>query len=168
MSSLLVGSTTEYTTNNVLNVLYFIKSQAVASASGATEFRVYCSNSGNVKVGVRADSTGEPGTLMGYNDSAQAVSSGWNVLTVSGNNISSGTYYWLGILSDQGVVRRETSGGTSRYVSLGYFTSYAFPTSPEAWDASANHVFSIGLWGETGSGTPISVYMNQLRQQGIA
>jgi hypothetical protein len=161
-AELLVGTTNEYTQNCVNNVVYAVRVQAIASGNGATEFRVFSQSSELVKVGVRADNAGEPGTLMGYNNTAQAVVAGWNSLSVSGNNIVSGSYYWLLIVCQFGLAMREVTGGTSRYKAIADYATYEFPTDPETWDASASHLFSIGLWGEAGGIIPQAYYyMNQ-------
>lgn len=160
---LVVGHSSEGTSNAVSNYLYWERIQAVGTANGATQFRVFCNASCNVKVGVRADATGEPGILMGHNDTAQGVVSGWNTLSISGNNISNGTYYWLGIIADDLAVMRETSGGTSRYQYFADFSTYTFPETLEESYSTGNHVMSIAVWGETG-GTSIipqaHYYMN--------
>ena len=174
MSTFLVGSTSEYTVNNLTDYVYFVRSQAVETCNDATEFRVYCSGSGNVKVAIYADDGGVltgNSVRVGYNDSEQAVVSGWNNLTVSNSDIVDGNYYWLVVISDADVVRRETSGGTSRYGYKDHATyTFADPLGvvEEGSLSVGSHLFSLALYGEIGgSGTPLAVYLNQLRQQGV-
>jgi hypothetical protein len=158
-AQLLVGTTTENTTSASASYFTLSRFQASQSKTGATEFRVWSAASGYVKVAVYADSSGEPGSRLGYNNTQQAVVSGWNTLTVSACDIVSGTYYWLAVNgSASGCFRRSSSGGTYRYKS-GTFSSFTFPDPAGTGFSSASYYASLGVWGEvssdvTGTGSP--------------
>jgi|WetSurMetagenome_2_1015567.scaffolds.fasta_scaffold183008_2 hypothetical protein len=153
-NQLIVGSSTVYTVENVDNYIYYVKSQAVATKTGATEFRVIANGNGNVKVGVFADDANYPGARLGYNNSSQAVVLGENVLSVSSHNIVNGSWYWLAINCDQTVIKRETSGGTSYYAAADYAT-FAFANPAPAGLTSGNHLFSISVWADPDVGGSI-------------
>lgn len=75
-----------------------------ASASGVvTEIHVYVPANTSIKVGIWSDNAGVPGTLLGKRNTSTAVTGGqWNTLTLEASvNVTSGTDYWLGVLSSE-------------------------------------------------------------------
>jgi hypothetical protein len=146
---ILVGTTTEATTNVSASYFVLCQYQAVASENNATRFMVWSNASGNVKVGVYADNAGEPGARMGYNDTQQAVVAGWNILTVSACDIVSGTYYWLGgDIGTAGCFRRNATG-TYRYKSS-TFSTFVFPDPAGTGFSTASYILSMAVWGSVG------------------
>jgi hypothetical protein len=146
---ILVGTTVEATTNVAINYFVLWRFQAVASENGATRFKCWSNASGYVKAGVYADSSGEPGSRLGYNDTQQAVVAGWNILTISSVDIVSGSYYWLGgCIGTAGCFRRNATG-TYRYKSA-TFSSFVFPEPAGTGFTTGSYVGSVAVWGSLG------------------
>ncbi len=150
---LICGTTTEGVSNNISSNWYLGRFQATASVNGVTQFRVYSLASGNAKVNVYADNEGEPGSRIAYNDSNQAVSIGWNTLTVSSHNVTSGNYYWLGANCDTNGATSRSTGTNGRYKSATYST-FTAPDPAGTGFSTLTYLFSYALWGETGTPTP--------------
>jgi hypothetical protein len=130
---------------------YLERVQAVKSANGVTRFDVDSGGSGAVKIGVYADSSGEPGDRLAYNDTPQNIELGANTLNISSHDIASGTYYWLAIAAStsDSVYRTDTGqGGTNRYKAITYAT-FANPASAGTGFTSSDRLYSMSIWGET-------------------
>ena len=144
---IVAGTTTEAGSTCLANYLYCGMFQATKTANGVTTFRVYSSASGNAKIQIYNNNSGTPGTLVSANDTGQAVSSGWNNLSVPSCNIVSGTDYWLGIVtSASGAARRNTTGGVSRYKSATY-SSFTAVDNPSGLGSQGTLLISLALWG---------------------
>jgi hypothetical protein len=152
---LVVGSNATPASSGVKNYLYGTLFQAIETANGVTKFYLYGAGSGNVKVAVYSDNAGAIGSRLGYNDTGQAIVSGWNELSISSVNISSGTSYFLiGVSDVDNIIGRDTSGGTSKYRLSGgdgYSTwAWAEPIGGDAFNSSSA-LYAYYLLGETGS-----------------
>ena len=135
----MVYSTTEQTayltTTDTIDINdsanYFILARRTASASGTVQtVRVKAGASGNAKVAIYADDSGEPGSLLQANNTGQSVYPGWNTLRLGGNiSLTNGLDYWIGICVDTAGATQKTSGtgaGTRRCKSATY-SSFNFP-----------------------------------------
>jgi len=123
----------------------------VAAASGTvTKLRFYASSetiATSAVVGLYADSGAHPGALLGQSTITAPVS-GWNEVSVSGVAVTSGTTYWLAVLSLAGqgtFVFRDRGGGAS---------------SPAETSAETNLTALPATWssGTTFLDGPISAY----------
>jgi hypothetical protein len=105
---------------------YILMTKYTASASGSVtelRFRAVASTTGNVTIGMYADSGGEPtGNPLGQK--AVAVSSGAErVITVtldSPISVVSGTAYWIAYNSDATLVGAKQETAVRRYKSAAY------------------------------------------------
>ena len=121
----------------------------VALKSGTiSEIKLRSNASGNVKVAIYADKAGEPGELLGANNDGQAVTSGWNTLTIEPIPIIKGTHYWLATMgSATGFVAYKT-GGSMKYKAATYST-FSFPDPAGSGFSSFNGYCITAAWGET-------------------
>jgi hypothetical protein len=78
--------------------LILFKCQAIATGD-VTEIRVKgCGTGTTFKIGIYADASGSPTTLLGYNNTATASSASWQAVALNTPvAVTSGTFYWLGI-----------------------------------------------------------------------
>lgn len=146
---LLVGSNATPAATGIKDYIYGCRFQAINTANGVTKFYLHAATNGNVKIAVYADSSGNIGSRLGYNNSNQAVVSGWNELTVSSLNVSADSYYWLFANSDTDALIGRTSGGTGKY--------YLRYNDLVTWEdpigfTFVNHSYTYGFYllGETG------------------
>ena len=98
--------------------------QATASASGTLgSLTVYLDSSSTatgIAVGLYANGSGHPGTLLTQGSSTQLTRGAWNKIAISPVNITAGTVYWITILGTQGgtpVFRDRRRGGCSSETS---------------------------------------------------
>lgn len=156
MAERLVGTINEGSTNTTLNYLYHARFQAIASGVGAV-FKVFCLVPGNVKIAIYSDSGTYPNALLAVNNTGQAVTAGWNNLTIPNVNIVSGTYYWLAFITDtSGAVARSANSGTYRYVAATYSTfSFADP-APVGLSLGVTESL-VAVWTSDSGPTIISV-----------
>lgn len=150
---LLLGNVSTGDSGNSSGTFYLGRFQAIATSSTSHSFYVRCSGSGTVKIAVYADNSGEPGALIVSNNTDQNVVSGDNTLTITSSSIVTGTWYWLGINSSAVIVRRNTTGGTTRYKTATYST-FTFPDpAGSSFNTSATNQ-CLALYGETGVTPP--------------
>lgn len=168
MAVLLVGASVAGTSNTVAN--YFSLGKFTAVQTGhVTSFRVYSLVNGNVKVAIYADSGGEPGARLSYNNTAQAVTGGaWNTLTIPGLDITTGVDYWLATNRDtNGATSHRTVSGVARY-KYAAFAGFTFPDPAGVgftnWDG---HEYAHAAWGETGWLGKISGVTNPAKVMGV-
>jgi hypothetical protein len=145
--TLLVGSSVEGTYSLAPNYFGMGRFQAAYSKTGVTKFKMYCTASGNAKVGIYSDNAGAPNARLGYNNTAQAVVSGENDLTISSMDVVSGNYYWVAMNFDTDGVGKSVSGsGTLKYKSATYST-FTFPDPAGTGFSNGSYLLSAGLWG---------------------
>lgn len=150
MAVILAGTDTNGTNNMFTGYVVMCRFQAVATGT-STEFHIYADATGNVKYAVYADSSGEPGTRLWYQDSSTSVgSTGWVTLPCAGVSITSGTYYYLAVTADtNGVFTRLTSGNPRIYKTNTYSTwTYPDPAG-SGWTAD-NFTCCYSLYGTVG------------------
>lgn len=96
----LIGTDTVYTKNSAAN--YIEVNKYTADFTGTiTEIHIRSAVSGNIKVGIYANSSGAPGALIGANNIGTAGTAGqWNIISLPATPVVSGTIYWLAIITD--------------------------------------------------------------------
>ncbi len=131
---------------------WFTLGRFAALATGkVTEIKVYSRVNGNVKIAIYADSAGEPGARLSYNNTGQsAVANQWNTLTIPELSITKDTYYWLAFNADaNGVVAYTSlSGGTFRE-KVATYSSFTYPDpAGTGFSGTGNNVsIAIAGWG---------------------
>jgi hypothetical protein len=137
--------------NHIAN--YFILTRWTATGSGnLSQISVKCGDYGNVKVAIYSDASGSPASLLGANNSGQAVSPGWNTISLSSPaSIYSNTTYWLAFVSTTLCVNYVAGSGTLIYKPATYST-FSFPTNAGSGFGSGSY-YSISQ----GWGSPISL-----------
>ena len=131
------------------NFISMSRFQATQSGN-IISFRVRATGIGNVKVAIYADSGGEPGPRLGYNDSPQAVVAGWNSLSIPSTSITSGNYYWLAINSDTSVAAAHMGSGLVRYKAA-TFSGFGWPDPAGSGYGSATTCYGmLSGWGTMG------------------
>lgn len=125
-----------------------LKCQALSAGQLSTI--KYYSGAGNIKVAVYADNSGSPGSLLSGNNSNQAASSGWNNAIITGINVNSGDYYWVGFNFDSTYAPYydgDSSGnGTAKYKTSSY-GSFSFPNPAGSFTFSWNYPFYVEGYG---------------------
>jgi hypothetical protein len=144
----LIGADDATGSNETLNYIFLTKFQAVATGQ-ITEFREKSGIAGQVKVAIYADSGGEPGARLSYNNTAQNVVVGWNTLSIPALDVITGTYYWLGIIIDtSGAVLYRTSAVFFRYKAA-TFSTFTWPDPAGSSYYSAGGCELVAGWGST-------------------
>jgi hypothetical protein len=144
----LIGADDATGSNETLNYIFLTKFQAVATGQ-ITEFREKSGIAGQVKVAIYADSGGEPGARLSYNNTAQNVVVGWNTLSIPALDVITGTYYWLGIIIDtSGAVQYIPSAVFFRYKAA-TFSTFTWPDPAGSSYYSAGGCELVAGWGGT-------------------
>ena len=153
-SSVLVGSSTvqggvDTNPNGMAEAFVF-----TASASGASNtLSLYLDKSNtatSVTVGVYADASGQPGTLLTSGVTHTASGGAWNSIAVSSINVVAGRKYWIAVLTPAGAggtvqVRDLVSGGAGTVTSA----QSTLKTLPTTW--------SSGTWY---ANSPLSAFLS--------
>ena len=160
-----IGADDATGTNDAAN--YFNLTRFQASATGrVTEFRAKTGVAGYLKVAIYADSGGEPGARLSYNDTGQAVAVGWNTLTIPALDITSGTYYWLAVNASILGAAQYIASGTMRY-KVATYSTFTFPDPAGTGFTSGAYTDLIAGWGvlvvtASGISQPIALGSPQL------
>jgi hypothetical protein len=160
MTIKLIGSDAQQSTNDLSSgrVRYF---KYTADASGTvSEIKIYALANGNVKIAIYADSSGDPGSRLAYNDSGQAVTADqWNTLSIDGLSVTQSTVYWLACIYDTtGSLAYDTIGAGHtpvRYKTATYST-FTWPSSADWTSSNDLNDYSIAGWGISGGWTNIA------------
>jgi hypothetical protein len=125
------------------------------SVSGnVTEIHVYSNASGNVKVGIYADNSGSPAELLNANNAGYLTSIGWNTVSIPLTPVTSGTNYWLAIITDTvGAHVQNNAGGTGKYKAQAYANGLPNPAGTGYTNSNGTLLLSLAGYGET-SATP--------------
>jgi hypothetical protein len=59
------------------------------------------SGTGPVSVGLYADNSGHPGTLLGQGTTTSPVAGTWNQVSIASSSITAGAHYWIAVLGTQ-------------------------------------------------------------------
>jgi hypothetical protein len=82
-----------------------LMSRFVAIESGdITQIRVKCTTFGDVKVALYTDRDGNPGSLIGANNTGARVTGGWNNIDIPSTTIAAGTPYWIACKSSEACI----------------------------------------------------------------
>jgi len=131
------------------NYLVLDKWTAVATGN-VTQIRVKCMDSGTVKVGIYADTSGIPGTLIVANEAGASVVPGWNTISLTSTPVISGTDYWIAYNSSANCVGYYSSpGGGLIFRSLTYATIFPSSAGTGFSTSSGNHSLTAA-WGAVG------------------
>jgi hypothetical protein len=132
----LLGASDDTGSNLSTTYVRFLK--FTASASGImNKFSVKSGASGNIKVALYADNSGEPGDLITAMDGQAVSGSGWESVDFTPTEIENGTTYWLAhVMDTEGAVTYYAGGGVKRYKAATYAT-YEFPSSAGTGYSSA-------------------------------
>jgi len=123
---------------------------AAAAGGNLNKILVKCTNAGNVKVALYADSSGNPGSLLNSNNTSNAVVTGWNTINIPSTTVAAGTYYWIAFNSAPGCVGFAPSGGgTILYKSLNYSSSFP-DTAGTGFNTTADSQCLTVGWGTAG------------------
>jgi hypothetical protein len=123
------GVTTPGTGNEDPN--YLVCTPATLTEAGSvTHIDFYSGVSGNVKVGIYSDSSGPNTLLVGPTEKTGSTAGAWNDVTVASTALTPGTYWLCVNMNTKGAVK-YTPGGTTRYKSLAYATSW--PSGGSGW-----------------------------------
>lgn len=148
--------------NRVQSPSYFELERFQAVKSGTLKsIRVYLDGgSAGVKVALYSDNSGSPNALL-VSATASCVN-GWNTISVSDVSIVSGTYYWIGHITDDYRLPAYNSGGTAKYKSATYST-FSFPDPAGTGFTNDTWTFAHAGWGAEGGavGNPMFAYAQQ-------
>jgi hypothetical protein len=146
----LVGTDTAYTTGASFS--YIEMSKFTCSGTGkVSEIHVYSKANGNVKVGIYADISGEPGSRLSVNNTGTAViANQWNTISITELSVTSGTVYWLAIISDTTGAHVQSSTpnvpfGDAIYKSSIYADGLPSPAGTGYTDTTVE--FSLAAYG---------------------
>ena len=144
----LVGSD-DATSNSALGADQFAMNKFTAVANGnMVEFKIKMQANGNVKVGVYADSAGEPAALLASVGSTAAVT-GWNTITIPSVSIVLGTDYWLAAnqeLTTKIGVRNDAGIYTMRFKTLAFANAFPDPAGTGYTNAT-DYMNIVAGWG---------------------
>ena len=144
----LVGADDATGTQDGANYILLTKFQAVATGQ-ITEFKVKSGATGQAKVAIYANSSGEPGARLSYNDTAQNVVAGWNTLSIPALNVTSGTYYWLGVnVSVNNAVQWITGSSSNFRYKAATFSTFTWPDPAGTGYSSSSARQNLLLAGE--------------------
>jgi hypothetical protein len=127
--------------------------QYTATASGAvTQLTVYVDTANaatKVVVGLYADTSGSPGTLLTQGTIAAPKAAAWNSVSVPSGNVTSGSKYWIAVLSPSGSgtvrFRDVATGGPTQASAQNTLTAL-----PATWSPGPNY-----------GNAPLSAYASQ-------
>jgi hypothetical protein len=156
------------TPNNVSNTFnapnYLQMSRFVAFSTGyMTQFKVMCSGTGNIKVGIYSDYAGEPDKLLNAIQTSHPVTLGANILKFPPTLLNSGERYWLAFCTDSSIMRCNKSGGTARCRSMPF--GAAFPILAGNGFVNGTTCDLISGWGSpppTSSTLPVTTNCRNL------
>ena len=144
---------------------YFELERFQAVKSGTLKsIRVYLDGgSAGVKVALYSDNSGSPNALLV--SATAACTTGWNTINVSDVSIVSGTYYWIGHITDNYYLPAYNSGGTALYKAASY-SSFTFPNPAGTGFTKDTWTFAHAGWGaESAGGAVVPVMLSQYRRR---
>ncbi|MFA5051399.1 MAG: hypothetical protein WC499_04810, partial [Patescibacteria group bacterium] len=131
VDSIILGNDGAGGSNSGANYVTYTRSQAAAN-SVAHSIRIDTNVNGNTKIALYSGNSTQPITKL-QSTSGACTAGGYNTFTIADTNIVSGTYYWIGCISDTAGVSTYNAGGSTRKY-LG--TAYAGYTFPDTWSGA--------------------------------
>ena len=123
-----------------------------ASTSGTVStIRVKGTANGAVKVAIYADSGGQPGALLGYQNASTPISSGWTTVTLAQTAaVTAGTAYWLATASGTPCI-----GFVYPVSAIGYwkpitYNTFTFSSNPSGLTSQSTWYIQAAGWGTGG------------------
>jgi hypothetical protein len=121
---------------------------AAISTGSVTQIRVKCNNSGNVKVAIYTDSSGNPGALLNAVNASTPVSAGWNNISITATPVISGISYWLAYVEDSGCVAYQLATGVPRKFSTGHtYSTFSWPSTAGTLMDAGPVYDAVAGWG---------------------
>jgi hypothetical protein len=153
----LVGTTTSGTES--VSKDYIQLSKFTASVTGTiSQIRVYSIGTANVKVAIYADSAGEPGALIRANSSSNpVVADQWNTISITSTSVTSGTAYWLGVITDNNDALTKIVAPNPRRHKSEAYTGFTWPGTITGLTTADNMFPCIAGWGMETVPTPLAV-----------
>ena len=156
MTVKLVGADDVTGVNNAPGTVIYCRFQAVLSGT-VTEFRVKSGASGQVIVAIYSHNATNnlPLNRLGYNNTPQDVSSGWNVLSIPNTEVVKDTYYWLAVDMSNVTGLVQYAGASGRYAYKGVtWEVYTFPDPADTGlTVGTNAYYLYAGWGFGPPGT---------------
>ena len=123
---------------------------AATATGNLNKIKVKVGASSNVKVAIYADSNGSPSTLLAAVNTDSPVTAGWNSITISPSvPVTSGTYYWLGVVSSAYNVCYTASSASNIWKTVTY-SSWTFPNSAgSGWNTQPGYTYFLSAWGDS-------------------
>jgi hypothetical protein len=146
----LIGADSGDSGSNIHAANMLVLTRYVAEQTGnVTEIKVKANASGNVKLAIYADNSGEPGSLI-VSTGSNAVVAGWNTISITSTALSKDTYYWVAVKLDaDGAAMYNNTSGTMRYKTPIPFAD-AWPNpAGSSYTNGAFHSLITG-WGTVG------------------
>lgn len=112
----------------------FCTRASLPQTAPVTSISFYSGLSGNVKVGIYADSNGPSNVVIGPVETVGSTAGAWNTVTVTPTSLTAGTYWICGQTNTAGALKYD-SVGTGRYVILAY--GAAWPGPGAGWVSAA-------------------------------
>jgi len=111
-----------------------------------SEFRIKGFGSGYVRLGLYADSSGEPGALLNKVDDAPIIS-GWNTISFPTTAITKDAAYWLAYMSntDNITAWQDATSEPKRFKALAYSSGLPSPAGSGYSSAAGNDINAA--WG---------------------
>ncbi len=150
MAVKLIGAPFGLVDNNNVSFGNITMTQFTAEETGnVTEIRVKVGGNVNVKVGIYADSGGEPAALLASNQVGQASTVGWNTIPMTSLAVIKDTVYWIAENSDASQVRFRNEGLEEvRFKVLAY--GGAWPNPAGGGYNTTEATVAIAGWGNVG------------------
>jgi hypothetical protein len=164
---------------------YVVMTKFQAAYTGRVEeihLRVKASTSGNVTLGVYADSSGSPGALLATTASTLVSSDSERYLTIaltSSLAVTYGTYYWIAFNSDVSIVGARVETSTRRYKAYayaslpdpagsGYSSDTTYGDITAGWGNVLQSVTPSGIASTLAFGSPVLTSVARIYPSGIA
>jgi len=128
----LIGADEDAANNLTYGGNYFYLFRFPAEQTGTIntyKVKTWVVHSGNIKVAIYNDSSGEPGTLLG--EGTGEISPGeWNNITITpGVGVVAGNYYWLAFNSSARMAYYDTSSYVDGRYMYSPYADFSFPPS---------------------------------------
>ena len=129
---------------------YLFAQRFAAVANGIVDtIKINCNVAGAVKTGIWEDNAGTAGDRLTVNNAGTSVIIGENDITVPDLEVTSGTYYWIGVKPDSNILARQSSTGIyDTYFNGVVSYGEGVPDPAPSWGGSNNYllVWFCSVW----------------------